>query len=267
LGPTLFGDEARTFNGDKHYGGACEAADGGTLFLDEVTELGLQIQPKLLSVLDADTLHGSNQTSLRQTQVRIIAATNEEPGVILANGLLREDLFYRLHVVPIFVPPLRERPEDIAALAALFARRCAPRHGRAVRGFSDEAIQTLQRYDWPGNVQQLENVVERLVVLARGERIEAEQVAADGFVALPEATRHTASNGVAKPQNGAGDVLAGLTPIERHERTAIVEALRRADGHVIDAAHLLGLGHATMYRKIKQYSIPHERKRRANRPR
>ena len=182
---------------------------------------------------------------------------------------MREDLFFRLHVVPIFVPPLRDRPEDVPALASLFLRRSAEKHDRMVDGFSDDAMRVLQQHDWPGNVRQLENTVERLVIFARGPLIEADHIPADDHLVSAYAERRRALAGrTSRHANGAGfDPIASLTPIERHERAAIVEALRRVDGHVVDAAQLLGLGQATVYRKIKEYAIPHERHRRNKRPR
>jgi DNA-binding NtrC family response regulator len=187
---------------------------------------------------------------------------------MVADGLMREDLFFRLHVVPLYVSPLRDRAEDIPKLAMLFLRRAAERHDRSVEGFSDDALRVLREHDWPGNVRQLENTVERLVVFARGRIVEADHIPAEDQLASAYAgrRRNLAGSSATRDEGDDFDPISSLTPIERHERAAIVDALRRVDGHVIDAARLLGLGQATVYRKIKQYVIPNERKRRLKRP-
>jgi DNA-binding NtrC family response regulator len=262
----LFGHEQGAIsNSLPESPGWCEAAAGGTLFLDEIGDMELQVQPKLLRFLQEGTVQRLGSQSARQVSVRVITSTNRDPGAIVREGRMREDLFFRLHVVPIYVPPLRERPEDIAHLAKLFLRRSAERHDRAVESFSNDALRVLQEHDWPGNVRQLENTIERLVIFARGRIVEADHIPADDHLASAYAERRRLLSGAAanREPSEAFDPLTNLTPIERHERAAIVDALRRVDGHVIDAARLLGLGQATVYRKIKQYVIPHVRKRRA----
>jgi DNA-binding NtrC family response regulator len=265
----LFGHEKGAFTSAVHnQKGWCEAADGGTLFLDEVGDMEIQVQPKLLRFLQEGTLQRVGSQISQPASVRVITATNRDPGQVVADGRMREDLFFRLHVVPIYVPPLRDRPEDIPALAMMFLRRAAERHDRVVEGFSDDAMRVLQQHDWPGNVRQLENTVERLVIFARGRIVEADHIPADDHLvsAYAERRRMLAGDAAAAPDSDEFDPIVSLTPIERHERAAIVDALRRVDGHVVDAARLLGLGQATVYRKIKQYAIPHERRRRATRP-
>jgi DNA-binding NtrC family response regulator len=265
----LFGHEKGVFTSAVHnQSGWCEAANGGTLFLDEVGDMELQVQPKLLRFLQHGSFQRVGSQASRPVTVRMITATNCDPRTMVSDGRMREDLFFRLHVVPVYVPPLRDRPEDIPKLAMLFLRRAAERHDRAVEEFSDDALRVLQEHDWPGNVRQLENTIERLVVFARGRIVEADQIPAEDQLASAYAGRRRAMAGEAA-ERGEGDdfdPMASLTPIERHERAAIIDALRRVDGHVIDAARLLGLGQATVYRKIKQYVIPNERKRRLKRP-
>jgi DNA-binding NtrC family response regulator len=265
----LFGHEKGAFTSAVHnQKGWCEAADGGTLFLDEVGDMELQVQPKLLRFLQEGTLQRVGSQLSRPVAVRVITATNRDPGVVVADGRMREDLFFRLHVVPIYIPPLRNRPEDIPALAKQFLSLAAERHDRLVESFSDDAMRVLQQHDWPGNVRQLENTVERLVIFARGPIVEADHIPADDHLVSAYAERRRMLTGrSAERVNGEEfDPITSLTPIERHERAAIVDALRRVDGHAVDAARLLGLGQATIYRKIKQYAIPHERRRRAKRP-
>jgi DNA-binding NtrC family response regulator len=265
----LFGDATGESGSSAHRQTSwCEAANGGTLFLDEVGEMELHIQPKLLRLLQEGTYQRAGSQVSHPVSVRVITATNRDPGSIVSEGRVREDLFFRLHVVPIYMPPLRERPEDIPALADMFLRRAASRHERTVDGFSKDAMRVLQQHDWPGNVRQLETTIERLVIFARNRVIEADQIPADDHLASAYAERRRALAGgnVGHANGDDFDPLVNLTPIERHERGAIVDALRRVDGRVVDAARLLGLGQATIYRKIKQYSIPHERRRRVKRP-
>lgn len=266
----LFGHEKGAFTSAVHnQKGWCEAADGGTLFLDEVADMEIQVQPKLLRFLQEGTLQRVGSQACHRVEVRVITATNQDPGEVVTNGRMREDLFFRLHVVPLYVPPLRDRPEDIPKLAMMFLRRSAERHDRQVEGFSVGALRVLQQHDWPGNVRQLENTVERLVIFSRGRIVEADHIPADDHLASAYAERRRVLSGAttARTEGQEFDPIVCLTPIERHERGAIVDALRRVDGHVIEAARLLGLGQATVYRKIKQYAIPHVRRRRANLPR
>lgn len=243
--------------------GHCEAADGGTLFLDEIAEMEMQAQPKLFRFLQEAKFQRVGSQQERQASVRVIAATHRHPEALVADGYLREDLFFRLSVVPAHVAPLRDRPEDIPAIASYFLRQAATKHERAVTEFADDALLLLQQHDWPGNMRQLENVVERLVVFARGQFIGADDIPIDDQLAAGYAGSNRFSNNRKYPIAGNPvDSNSPLTPIERHERGVIVDALRRADGHVVSAARLLGLGQATMYRKIKQYAIPRERRTR-----
>jgi DNA-binding NtrC family response regulator len=266
----LFGGEKDTFGDAVHrQSGWCEAANGGTLFLDEISEIELQAQPKLLRFIEEGTFHRIGSQVSERAAVRVISAMKDVPADVVAQGRMREDLFFRLHVVPIHVPPLRDRREDISPLARLFLKRAADHHEREVKEFSNEALRVLEEHDWPGNVRQLENTVERLVVFARGRVIEADHIAAEDqlIAAYAERRKLLAGKVTDCDSPGGAGTIPSLSPIDRHERAAIVDALRRVDGHVVDAARLLGLGQATIYRKIKQYSIPHERRRRIKRPR
>lgn len=277
---TLFGHEKGSFT--SAHGtqiGWCEAADGGTLFLDEVGEMELSIQPKLLRFLQESTIQRVGSSSPKKVDVRVIAATNRDLRELVAERTMREDLYFRLHVVPIHIPPLRDRVEDIEPLTSLFLERCRQRYNREAEGFTDEAMDILQRYSWPGNVRQLENIVERTVIFSRRRLIEAGELPSEVHLeACFSAPARPVRAGVAAVASSAGyspsaadhaDATATssplpqqpLSPMQRHERNAIVEALHRVDGHVIDAANLLGVGQATVYRKIKQYRIPHQRRR------
>lgn len=264
----LFGHEQGALASAIHnQAGWCESAHGGTLFLDEVDHMEMHVQPTMLRFLQEGTLRPVGSQVSRTASVRVIAAMNREPNEVVTEGRMREDLFFRLHVVPIHVPPLRDRPEDIAVLAMRFLRLASARHERDVEGFSAEAMRVLEEHDWPGNVRQLENTVERLVIFARGRVAGADHIAPDDHLvsAYAERRRMLAGNAAGQAAGGELDPTASLRPIERHERAAIVDALRRAEGRVVDAARLLGLGQATVYRKIKEYAIPHVRRRRVKR--
>ncbi|MGF1583294.1 MAG: sigma-54 interaction domain-containing protein [Gemmataceae bacterium] len=243
---TLFGHEKGAFTGaDQRQIGCCEAADKGTLFLDEIGEMELGLQSKLLRFLQERTLQRvGSQTSIN-VDVRVLAATNRDLAQRVEDGEFRQDLYYRLHVVPVHVPPLSERKEDIPLLAARFLDKAASRYQKDVVGFSKEAIQQLKGYAWPGNVRQLENMVERLVILNQGSTIEAD--------ALPEEIQQQSHSNNENTQ--PTDDNSELRPIEEIEKQAILDALKRAEGNVRAAAKLLGLGHATVYRKIKAYQI------------
>jgi DNA-binding NtrC family response regulator len=270
----LFGHEKGAFTSAiQKQKGWCKAADGGTLFLDEIGETEIAIQPKLLRFLQEGSIQTVGGQTVENVDVRLITATNRDPRELVREGRLREDLFFRLNVIPIYIPPLRDRSDDVEELALLFLRSSAKRHDRVVRGYTHEAMEVLVRYDWPGNVRQLENLVERLVIFAKGTLVEAMEIPAE--LHTPSRRRHPMVFGSSSSDvisgNGHGgqpavdggeNIVDHLSPFQINERTLIIDALQRSNGHVIDAARSLGLGQATMYRKIKQYAIPHQRKRR-----
>jgi len=240
---TLFGHEKGAFTGADHAReGCCELANGGTLFLDEIGEMDPRCQAKLLRFLQERSFQrvGSNKTC--KVDVRLVAATNRDLRQAMLQGQFREDLFYRLNVVPIIVPPLRERRDDVPLLATRFLQRAALRQHKKVTGFSADAMSLLTRHDWPGNVRQLEHLIERLVILTRSEEIQASDIPAE--IAGTLATGPSASTRE-----------KGAARIDDLERQAIADALRQSQGHVGQAARLLGLGRATVYRKIRQYSL------------
>jgi transcriptional regulator with PAS, ATPase and Fis domain len=225
----LFGFEKGAFTGAvASKPGKFEQADAGTAFLDEIGDVPPAIQVKLLRVLQERELErlGSNKT--RQIDVRVIAATNADLRRALEEGRFREDLYYRLNVVPINIPPLRERLEDIVPLASRFLARYAAEAGSPVETFSDDAMEILRTYHWPGNVRQLENVIERSVLLASGPRLNASDVRLD---TLPRSRNHEGNN-LFLPE--------GMT-LDEFEQGVIREALRRAQGNKSQAARMLGL--------------------------
>lgn len=256
----LFGHERGAYTGAvRSQPGFFEAADGGTLFLDEVCEMELHLQPKLLRCLQDGAIQRVGSQTTHKVDVRVIAATNSDPKSMVKEGKFREDLFYRLSVIPIHTCPLRERPGDIMHLANEFVRRARSRLDKNVSGISPAAVKVLISYEWPGNVRQLENVIERLVIFASNPVIDVAELPADLQLFEP-AVEHPLSpwvddrNRSLDCPRGAATV-AGLSPIQVNERTMIIDALEQSDGHVGRAAKILGLGQATVYRRIKQYAI------------
>jgi DNA-binding NtrC family response regulator len=236
----LFGYEKGAFTGAvTSKPGKFEQADTGTVMLDEIGDVPSAIQVKLLRVLQERELErlGSNKT--RQIDVRVIAATNADLRVALENGTFREDLFYRLNVLPINIPPLRARKEDIPFLAEHFVRKVSAEVGREC-SISESALQRLLSWDWPGNVRELENVIERSIVLCGTDRLDAEDIRLD-------TTR-------AKPQNSAGFLPDGLS-LDQYEQSIIREALRRANNNKSQAARLLGITRNALRYRLSQMGI------------
>ena len=250
---TLFGHERGAFTGaDQPQLGCCEAADGGTLFLDEIGEMDLGLQAKMLRFLQERTLQRVGSSKPRPVDVRVVAATNRDLLECVQAGRFREDLYYRLNVVPLLLPSLRQHREDVTLLAGRFLQRFALKYHKSIRGFTSEALEVLTRYDWPGNVRQLENLVERLVILSNSELIgrdalPSELQTSERVLAFPMLVAR-----MAKP---IAEPVAGLKRMDQMEKQAILGALSNTRGNVREAAQLLGCGQATVYRKIKRYGI------------
>jgi len=228
-------------------------ADGGTLFLDEIAELSLVTQPKILRVLQEGEFERVGGTKTLRVDVRIVTATNQDLATLVREKRFREDLFYRLNVITIQVPPLRDRHEDVPLLAQHFLRVYAAKNNRQLDGFTDEALDCLEAYSWPGNVRELENVVERAVVLARGLRVDVND--------LPDAVRERpvmllrdgptgAGEGGGVPE-GAFQIRIG-TPLAEVEQRLLEETLRITKGNKTLAAKMLGIDPKTVFRKLKQ---------------
>ena len=236
----LFGYERGAFTGAAgRKEGRFERAHGGTLFLDEVGETSPAVQVKLLRVLQDGVVERLGGTQPIQVDVRLVAATNKDLAAEVRAGRFREDLFYRLNVVQVRLPPLRERREDVPLLAAAFLRRFGEQNAKALRGFTTAALAALEGHDWPGNVRELQHAVERAVVLTRGDLVDVED--------LPESVR------AARPgPPAAAPVLqvAVGTPLAEIERTVIRETLRHTRGDKSLAAKLLGVAARTIYRKL-----------------
>jgi two-component system response regulator HydG len=237
----LFGYEKGAFTGAAaRKEGRFDRAHGGTLFLDEVGEMSPAVQVKLLRVLQDGVVERLGGTQPVKVDVRIVAATNKDLSAEVRAGRFREDLFYRLNVVAIRLPPLRERGGDALLLASVFLRRIAEKHGKPISGFSPAAVAALAAHAWPGNVRELENVVERAVVLCRGDSVDV----AD----LPDALRGSVPQ---PPQPGPATVTVPIgTPMEEVERLVIRETLRHTRGDKTLAAQLLGIAPRTIYRKL-----------------
>jgi len=233
----LFGYEKGAFTGAvQRREGRFANADGGTLFLDEVGEIPAQVQVKLLRVLEEGEIERLGGRSAH-VDIRLVAATNRDLPQAVREGRFRDDLYYRLNVIAIRVPPLRERREDIPLLATHFVRLCAQKNRRSVSGLTRDALTLLQGHDWPGNVRELENAIERAVVLGKGEMVDATD--------LPAEVR-----GVPR---GDGTMAFQLgTPLEEIERQVIRETLRHSNGDKRLAAQLLGIATRTIYRRLEE---------------
>jgi DNA-binding NtrC family response regulator len=245
LAPTLleselFGHEKGAFTGAlERRRGRFELADGGTLFLDEIGEIDAALQVKILRVLEERKFERVGGTETVSVDVRLVAATNRDLRARVAEGSFREDLFYRLHVVNLTLPPLRARDGDVVLLAQHYLKTLAEENGKPPVAISPEAMDVLQAYPWPGNVRELRNVIERMVVLGSGERL----VAAD----LPAAVRDGAG-GLALASR-AGRVLRDA------ERQLIAEALRRHRNNRTKAAQDLGISRRTLHRKLNEFGL------------
>lgn len=261
---TLFGHEKGAFTGaDSQRIGACEEAQGGTLFLDEITEMPIDLQPKLLRFLQEKTFRRVGGTKDITSDARIVSATNRNPLQAIQDGLLREDLYYRLNVIPIDLPPLRERSGDIALLASFAMHRVAAMNSKAFTKLSASCIEKLSKYAWPGNVRQLLHTIERAIIMNDGNALQAEMVVIDdaGQTSSPPplvapSTEASTNNAAAlecidQPPFSSDQVY----PLSELERMAIIHALGVCGGSPGAAAKQLGISPATIYRKIKAYGI------------
>jgi DNA-binding NtrC family response regulator len=235
----LFGHERGAFTGAVgRREGRFKQADAGTLFLDEIGEISAAVQVKLLRFLQEKTFErvGGNETL--KVDVRVIAATNRDLGAEIKRGTFREDLFYRLNVVTVELPPLRDRRGDVPALASFFLRRYAAENGKTIETFADDALQTLLEYRWPGNVRELENVVERAVVLCEGSRIEK---------------KHLPASVVPSEERGGPPPIPGTT-IAELEKYAILKTLEACGGSTSKAATVLGVSPRKIQYKLHEYA-------------
>jgi DNA-binding NtrC family response regulator len=232
----LFGSKKGSFTGalsDRE--GLFRQAEGGTLFLDEISEMPIDVQSKLLRVLQDQEVRPVGGTISYKTNCRIVAATNRPPAEAIKDGKLREDLFYRISAISVYLPPLRERRDDIMPLANAFLKRFSAQASREMNGFKPDAVDRLTAFNWPGNIRQLQNEIQRAVLLSEG-----------GEVAAADLSITTA-----KP----GESDTSFTLLEGVERNAITQTLKETGGNKLETAKRLGIGRQTLYNKIKAYGI------------
>jgi two-component system response regulator AtoC len=242
----LFGHEKGAFTDAKNMKkGVFELAHGGTLFLDEISSMKISLQPKLLRVLETQSFRRIGGTSDIKIDVRIITATNQDLKECVDNGSFREDLYYRLKVMVINLPPLHERQEDIIPMAKMFIEQNNNEFSKHIIGFSEEAEKLLVNYDWPGNVRELKNVMERATILCQGDIIEVEYLPIELRTIPPKEQKII-------PQPPSSDDALSLQDIERRH---IIETLQKFDGNKSKAARVLNISRSTLREKLKQYGI------------
>jgi DNA-binding NtrC family response regulator len=242
----LFGHEKGAFTGaHERRPGRVELAQGGTLFLDEIGEVDATTQVKLLRFLGERTFERLGSGKTLTADVRLVAATNKDLAAMVKAGTFREDLYFRLAVVPIHLPPLRERVSDIPALAMAFVQEYARENGKKVKGLETAAMEALLRHRWPGNVRELRTAMEHAVVLCRGETV--------GVKDLPTALR--AAPGEAVVHEAREKIAAGGLSWKEAERQLVIHALEACDGNRTEAARKLGISRRTLHRKIHQFGL------------
>jgi transcriptional regulator with GAF, ATPase, and Fis domain len=259
LSPTLlesemFGHVKGAFTGAiNNKTGRFELANGGTLFLDEIGDVSLDLQTKLLRVLQEKTIERVGSGEPVKVDVRILAATHQDLEALIRQGRFREDLFYRLNVFPILLPPLRERPEDIPELALCFLQRCAARCKKEILQIDDDALAVLKGFSWPGNIRQLENVIERAVVIAEGSVITVRELPAELCQAVEPApsAEWTEDADLVNPDGAVFD----RAEREQRERELILRALQSTGGNKAEAARSLGLARSTLVSRLKKYGL------------
>ena len=235
----LFGSKKGAFTGastDRQ--GLFRQAEGGTLFLDEISEMPIDTQSKLLRVLQDQEVRPVGDTASYKINCRIIAATNRKPEEAIKEGKMREDLFYRISAISVHLPPLRERRDDIMPLANAFLKRFAAQANRTLRGFTTQAVERLTGFEWPGNVRQLQNEIQRAVLLSEGPEVNVTDLSISDIKFVPTEGHDTS-----------------FTLLEGVERNAIIQMLKETGGNKLETAKRLGIGRQTLYNKIKAYGI------------
>jgi two-component system response regulator HydG len=246
----LFGHEKGAFTGaDRPRKGRFVIADGGTLFLDEIGELPMPTQAKLLRVLQDGQVQRVGSDHAISVDVRILAATNRNLEKMVREGTFREDLFYRLNVVAIEAPPLRDRVEDIPVLAQHFLSRFGEKNRKQVKGITPQAMDLLIRYGWPGNIRELENAMERAVILLQGEYVSERELPA----ATQGGTLQECAEGIRSREANTLQGAAGANTLEDIERSTILQTLRELGGNKSEAARRLGITRRTLKLKLKKY--------------
>jgi len=242
----LFGHEKGAFNGaNREKQGKFEIADGGSIFLDEIGDLAPELQTKLLRILQGGELERVGGLKTSKVDVRVIASTNQNLEEAIEKGRLREDLFYRLNVLPIFIPPLRERRDDILFLVTHYLKVFSLKMKKRFEKPSPEILERLASYNWPGNIRELQNVVERCVVLGKEPQFELKDFA------LGPAPRDPARKYAAH----AGEEEVSFKSLRELEHKSLMEALKRSSGNIARAARFLGISRGTIYRRLRKYEI------------
>jgi DNA-binding NtrC family response regulator len=258
----LFGHVKGAFTGaDRAKEGLLSSADGGTVFLDEIGELPLDLQAKLLRALQEKEVRPVGSTASKPISARVLAATNRDLGAMVEQGRFRKDLYFRLNVVNLRIPPLRDRRGDIATLAMHFLAQ-RQKEGGVERTFSDETLRVMSEYDWPGNVRELENAIERACALSSGPVLHMGDLPTQlqdfrmqrGPVIPLDDDEEIGLNRVMRGETGKG----GIVSIAEMEKQAILGTIRQLKGDKLMAAKLLGIGKTTLYRKLKEYGISEE---------
>lgn len=244
----LFGHERGAFTGaSARRIGKFEQADGGTILLDEIGEMHPSLQARLLRVLQEREIQRIGGTATIPVDVRVIASTNKNIEEAMKNGQFREDLYYRIAAFPIFIPPLRDRREDIPVLAEHFLSRSAKKAGKSISVISTECLQLLMNYDWPGNIRELENVIERAVLLEKSGVLQASN--------LPPEIHSARKENQVLVSRGEELNLAEILPLEEIEKQAIINALKATGNNIRQTAKMLKINRATIYRKLGKYKI------------
>ncbi len=276
----LFGHEKGSFTGavSRHLG-RFELANGGTLFLDEIGDLPMEVQIKILRVLQEREFERIGGRDTIKTDVRVISATNRNLEDLISQGFFRQDLYYRLNVFPIFLPPLRERREDISDLVAHFLEKFSLSTGKLLKNISPDALAMLEEYSWPGNVRELENVIERAIIVAEKEIITANCLEFGPAPAAPNHSHHNLNSGRVRisgasntHQTSTPDVLDGVKGsdyissghttaltkrLEEEEQKEIIRAIENNRGNIAAAARELKLNRSTLYYRLRKYSLEH----------
>lgn len=257
----LFGHVKGSFTGaSANREGAASVADGGTLFLDEICEMSLELQKKLLRFIQTGTFRKVGSNTLEKVDVRFVCATNRNPIVEVSEGRFREDLFYRLHVVPVHMPPLRERDEDVLLIASHFLQHFSAQAGKDFSGFSQDAAAAIRRYPWPGNVRQLQNAMQQVVVLNEGEQVGHDMLPASitsgdlGVASVPD-TGSAISRVIPEVAPEASHIVRRqqVEPLWLTEKKAIEAAIEACDDNINRAAGLLEIAPSTLYRKLQSW--------------
>jgi two-component system, NtrC family, response regulator AtoC len=252
----IFGYEKGAFTDAKSSKpGLLEIADGGTVFLDEIGDMEMPLQGKLLKVIEDKQFRRLGGSRVIKVDVRIVAATCRDLSAMVGDGRFREDLYYRLSVFPLTIPPLREHPESIPPLAEQCLKQCNKAMGRKIEGFSDAAMQAMQAYRWPGNVRELRNSIERATILCTGNLVEPNDLGLPAQAVTRATAQPTSTNGASDTTEATGDPTLPPMTLAECERLLIKSVLKKVDGHRAQAAEILNIHRSTLHKRIAEYGL------------